>query len=341
MPNILPEEPTSCLTDPQAIDPPERTSRPPSFAFPVFIQDTLHSHHIDHVQWIGHEGHLLTRSLCFDGPGKRVLRVFRPKFFDTLSDPAARPADIVGFDLDFPSDTELVARWTTPACTDAIGDGVVCVSTELVKDTNNRLYAKRRVYVPTLQPALHTYDVDIYKKQEDLAEQLQKYPIRLGAEMLFEDDLHRKRPWRAVDCQPSGRGWLIAVGEGEKLSIWKRKLENNEFASMTDVRKLLIELKLVEDDPIVNSPRPNNLNGDAEMSRDTPQDELPASGVHLNGAESADDDYTSPFISGQSTINGVSEEVAPQITAAEIMEAQPFDSIRSPSVEYVQNTTYS
>lgn len=289
IPDSLPLHPTSSLTHPIPIDPPEKSARPPSFAFPVFTQASLHSHHIDHVEWIGHRGHLLTRSLCFNAPGKRVMRLFRPKFFDTISElvtkppPAAKPADVVGFGVDFPSHVEMLARWTTPSCSGGIGDGVVCTANELYRDVDGKLGSRKRVYIPSIEPAVHIYDLDLKEKQADLDQLLQEYPFKLGREMLFEEDKRKNNALKAADCQTAGLGWLVGVGEGEKIVVWKRKQTTERKKAISGMRKLLRGLNLLDeldkqsdmDTQAIESPS-SSREGERSLNADSNHADVPA-----------------------------------------------------------------
>lgn len=247
MPDNLPAYPTSSLINPTPVDSPEKSTRPASNAFPIFVQTSLHSHHIDHVEWVGNHGHVLTRSLCFNAPGKRVVRLFRPKFFDILEKSLSKPLDIVGFGVDFPSQVELLARWTTPSCSGGIGDGVMCTANELVRRENGKMVSRRRVYVPSIEPAVHIYDLDLKTKQSNLEALVHEYPFKLGEEMLFEEDKGKNSALRAVDCQNSGRGWLVSVGEGEKIVVWVRKRNTDWKETKTGIQQLLRSLELSDE----------------------------------------------------------------------------------------------
>lgn len=287
LPNDLPTRPSSSLTEPTPIDPPEKSRRPASYAFPIFTQTSLHSHHIDHVEWIGHDGHILTRTLCYNAPGKRVIRLFRPTFFDTLSSSSAKPQDIVGFGVDFPSKVELLARWTTPSCSGGIGDGVVCTANEIVSRQDGELTTRRRIYVPSIEPAVHIYDLDLKTKQPDLEALVHEYPFKLGDEMLFEEDKGKKGALKAVDCQTAGRGWLVAVGEGEKIMVWHRKESETWLKTQKDLRQLLWTLKLSDEkDPPSSQPVTNGAMDapSPSMEQDTYESPADQATLGVNGA---------------------------------------------------------
>lgn len=155
--------------------------------------------------------------------------------------------DIVGFGIDYPPHVDLVARWTTPSCSGGVGDGVICTASELVADNKGKLTSQRRVYVPSIEPAVHVYDLDTKTKQPDVEELLQKYPFKLGREILFEVDKRKTSPLRAADCQTAGRGWIVAVGEGEKIIVWKRKDGRDRIAAKGGIEDLLRSLSLLEE----------------------------------------------------------------------------------------------
>lgn len=221
LPNELPERPSDALTNPTEIDAPRLSQRPPCYAFPVFIQKELHSHHIDHVSWIGSEGHILTRSWCFDSPGKRVFRLFRPTFFDEIAKDAAAAPDNIGFHIEYASDVKLLQRWTMAGSSENFGDGNIAVDLELSVDADRRLSTQRSLYMPTVEPAVHKYTLEPGKRQKHLSAQHKEYSIRLGEEIIADSDKRRTAPLRAVAVQTAGRGWMVGIGELEKLMFWK------------------------------------------------------------------------------------------------------------------------
>lgn len=195
-----------------------------------------------------------------------MIRLFRPNFFDTFQSNPAKPADVVGFDMDFGPQVELLARWTSPSCSGGIGDGVVCTATELVQQQNGQLAARRRVYIPSIEPAMHIYDLDVKVKQPDIQDLLHKYPFKLGDEILFEDDKRKNSVLKAADCQTAGRGWLVSVGEGEKISIWKRRDTSEWSAAKGGLGVLLRDLRLSEDRD--SSPE---LDSSGQLPKDPPE----------------------------------------------------------------------
>jgi hypothetical protein len=233
----------------------------------------LHSHHIDHVEFVGHKGHILTRSLCFDAPSKRIIRLLRPKFFDTLEDDLARPADVVGLDIHYPPDVELLAKWATPNSSGAVASGLICTSVELVCEAHGKLTSKRKVYMPSAEPAVHVYDLDLAKQAHIPGPR--EYPVVLGKEIMFDEDPKKNTPLRAIDCQPAGRGWLVAAGQGEKIMVWKRKDDEILRDKNEAIYQLLSELRIADGLPQVRrSPTPAGLaeklptvNGDSLPSR--------------------------------------------------------------------------
>lgn len=222
LPDTLPQHPTSSIMRPIPTAPPVSSVRPPSFSQPIYTNTALHSHHIDHVSWLGSSGHLVTRSMCWDSPGRRVVRVFRPDFFDTLE--VNKIPNVVGAPVTVSSDVTLFARWTVAACSDNVADGIICSANELSYDVDRRsLSSQRKIYIPTTEPAIHVYDVDLDKPQGDVDELRRHYPIRPGDEILDEQHPVRDAQLRAMDVHLGGSGWIVAVGEQEKLCVWIRK----------------------------------------------------------------------------------------------------------------------
>ena len=238
--------------------------RPAISAFPIFIQKSLHSHYIDHLSWIGNSGHILSRSYCFDSPAKRVFRLFRPTFFDTFTTEDAMAADHLGVPVLYPAEAELFSRWTMAASPENIGDGVVCVDNELVLE-HGQLKSKRMLYMPTVEPAIHIYALDASKKQENLEAERHAYKIRLGEEVVVEEDKRKNAQLRAIDVQSAGRGWMVSVGELEKLMVWKK-------AEPLDINRIRLALQ-------------RQIDHDENMSEDGDEDGLPdlPSGSHQNG----------------------------------------------------------
>ena len=228
LPDDLPRYPTSYLFRPVVIPPPRESHRPPAITYPVFTHESLHSHHIDHVSWIGKRGHLLTRSLCFDSPGKRVVRVFRPTFFDMLADRHAKAQDVFGHHIEYPPEVEMLARWTVAAASESIGDGVICEDVSLAWEQPTdeggppRPVAQRTLFFPTVEPAVHSFPIRLNKRQANVDQLKQTYAIDLGEDILVEPEKRKGGQLRAIDCQSAGSGWLIAVGEHEKLMVWRK-----------------------------------------------------------------------------------------------------------------------
>lgn len=219
LPKHLPQRPTSSLMKPLAISPPKSSTRTPNVSFPVWIHHSLHSHHITYVSWIGSSGAILTTSLCFASPGRRVVRIFRPKFFDSLD--SSPPKDVLGASIDFDSEVDMIARWVAPQASENIGNSIVDTSNELSFDPlTGKLHSTRRLYFPTTEPAIHCYPIDLNKRQADADGLLGQYPISLGQEVLTETDKQKENQLRAIACQPAGRGWMVAVGEMEKFNAW-------------------------------------------------------------------------------------------------------------------------
>lgn len=120
----------------------------------------------------------------------------------------------------------------------------MCTATELIRDQDGKMSTRRRVYVPSIEPALHIYDIDLKNKQSDLEALVHEYTFKLGQEILLAEDKRKNSALKAADCQPSGRGWLVAVGEGEKILVWSRKVDSAWRHAQVGLHQLLRDLKL-------------------------------------------------------------------------------------------------
>lgn len=123
----------------------------------------------------------------------------------------------------------------------------MCTANELVRRENGKMVSRRRVYVPSIEPAVHIYDLDLKTKQSNLEALVHEYPFKLGEEMLFEEDKGKNSALRAVDCQNSGRGWLVSVGDGEKIVVWVRKRNTDWKETKTGIQQLLRSLELSDE----------------------------------------------------------------------------------------------
>lgn len=252
------------------------------------MQKSLHSHHVDHVSWVGGSGHLLTRAWCFDSSAKRVFRLFRPSFFDTLNRADAVAPDHVGFHCEFPGEVELFARWTMGASSENIGDGLVCIDNEiLLDDATGRISSRRMVYMPTVEPAVHAYAINTDKKQANLAAEHQEYHMRLGDEIVIEEDKRRNASLRAVAVQSAGRGWMVGAGELEKIVFWRKVDPLDQRAVRAAVqRRMNGEDIMLEDEVPGEVPQTARLpNGHVDSDDSLPNDTGIVKTVDLTGPQ--------------------------------------------------------
>lgn len=150
--------------------------------------------------------------------------------------------DCLGADLILPSDVQMIARWTVAGCSENIGDGGACLASEIEFDKVTHQFRNRsRLYVPSTEPMIHAYDVDIRSIQPDLDAQKQQYKTKVGDEIIRDIDDTKDCQLRALACQTGGSGWLVGVGELEKFCVWKRKSSSNlkvSFAVHAKIEKV-------------------------------------------------------------------------------------------------------
>lgn len=220
IPDCLPKQPSRSNLAPQSCPQPRQSRKPVIVTFPLFTQASLHSHHIDHVEFLGHDGVILTRSYCYDSVGKRVVRVFRPTFFD-MSQPLYVPESVGSAVPSVPADVDMIARWTFAGCSENIGDGTLVVACDIVKDLQTGLPAVRRqIMVPSTEPLVHVQALNIDVPQEDVDDRRNTYDICIGDEVIRDSDPKRVCQLRSIAFQNAGWQWLVGAGEAEKLSVW-------------------------------------------------------------------------------------------------------------------------
>ena len=232
----------------------------------------------------------------------------------------------MGFDIEFNAAVELIARWTVAAASENVGDGLVCLSTNIEINSNtSKPHLQRNLYFPSTEPAVHIFPLDLETKQADLEQLKQRYPINIGQNIL-KDLNHGSKgsnrdvqgQLRSLDVQSAGRGWMMAVGEMEKFCIWIRR----EKVDLEQVRTLVLGAQTTNGQLSLE----NDITNNEQMDNDIPDNEFESPHVQKTTFQ----DRTNG-----SLIQSHSHE---EVVAGDPLHITPDLPNRSPSIEFLLRT---